>query len=681
VFVCSITDALPCPQCNDTGRLENMTNLVYWYGAYENPDGAYSFVPTSKLVDFDAGKTRVNKKIASLYQKGKLSSTDELLQKGILEMEEDLKLEPQHRTGNIGRDFLEVYEHRIPGDQEYVSQPITPVQSPAPVPKKKKMKRKLSNVESVGTDDFEKKEKKSSNIGKLPGRTKKFVDSSQPKKKKKKTINSMSNSDARVDTQTGVGASTSNDPLIVNGDQTQAGASEASKRLSAYEEYQLAIKEDGLLSNTDEDDVDAAEGSESEDEAADDSFLVDKESKPKQERRLKAQDPPKKKRKNSKFKKYKRPKGEKRKMPNDEKKRNEQRKKFKECEEKYTEIVRRWEKAIGNKDTDQIRKIYQQVLDVVHCFTAPFIEVYELSGLMKRSKRIVNDDKRKELLAKLKEQYETMKTEVPSGFSIERSLERSLAGPSKDTKVMSVKVESTSSLTEGDLLSTSEKKDDSKERPSAVVVKPKLEQPLSRPQVKSHPPKLDKKKKFSLGNLMRPSSNTPQKELSDSKASASTLGRALSPSNEKLPEWVSHVPDATADLTDEYRIFALEFLRQAAPHIPETKGINYVAIARNLEAVVHEWSFGDEAARKGDSCVNRRGKKNQTNGTRRTEDTRLDRYWNKIHGLVASISGKHRVGTIAGMIAKGQFNSPRALVKLSDESLHKSFLGQTLSNF
>jgi hypothetical protein len=287
------------------------------------------------------------------------------------------------------------------------------------ITEQKKEKRKLTDVEEIKMDDMEMKQK-SSKIGKLPDekkkkKKKKSVDVLEPKKKEKKTISNMSNIEAKEDNQTNEGVLTTLDPAIANGDQAQEGPSIVPKRLSAYEEYKLAMKEAGLQSNSDDDDdEDAAEGSSSEDEAADGSYLVDKQgSKSKQAKLSKPQDPPKKKGTSAKVKKYKRPKEEKR-APTEEKKRNEQRKKFKDCEEKYGAIVRRWEKAIDNEDKDQLRKIYNQILDVVHNFTAPFIEVYKLSALMKRSKRIMNDDKRKELFAKLKEQYEKKRAEVPS---------------------------------------------------------------------------------------------------------------------------------------------------------------------------------------------------------------------------------------------------------------------------
>jgi hypothetical protein len=191
-------------------------------------------------------------------------------------MEEDLKREPQHRTGNIGMDFLEVYEHRIPIDQDYTPETRTPEPSPALVQKEK---RKVADVEGIKTDDLE-KTKKSSKIGKIPDeKKKKSVDILEPKKKKMKTYSNMSNIGSKGDNQTNEGVSTTFDSAIVNGDQAQERPSTEPKRLSAYEEYKVVLKEVGLHSNTDDndDDDDGAEGLSTKDKVVKTSYLVDKQ--------------------------------------------------------------------------------------------------------------------------------------------------------------------------------------------------------------------------------------------------------------------------------------------------------------------------------------------------------------------------------------------------------------------
>jgi hypothetical protein len=679
-----------------------MTNLVYWYGAYDNPEGAFSFVPTTKLVDFDTGKKRVDKKVETLYKKSRLSSTDELLQKGILEMEEDLKLDPSERSGNIGRDFLEVYEHKIKAGQEYVPEPITPLQLPVSAPKKKPAKRKLADAEETPADDSTKNKTKKAKSGKKPGRKKKDPDAVDLKKKKKILANAEAGNYGGEGREKG-GAVVAGDKVVEMGEPTKEGVSEATKRLSAHDEYMLALAEEEEVS-VDSDDEDAdVDGAESDDDAADEGQLhgIESSRKPKKSKSRAASDnskkaPPKKKGKIAKAKLEKRPKGEK-KVLSEEKKRKDQQRLFRKCEKGYAHLIRRWERAIGNKDADQIQRIYTELYDVVDQFTAPFIEVYELSALMKDSKKIVSSGKRKELLAKLKEQYSTKKAEVPSGFTVEKTYEEQTDKASVAPKSAKLKkVQSITSL-DGEDTPAVEKSSDSQERGNASYihrstskgqdldagppsVASKSEQSTQPPKQQAPPPsKVDKKKKFSLGNLMRPTSTTPQQDVNDTKPPLSTSKEtpvvAVAQPAKKAPTWLSQESGATRSPLDEDRLFALEFLLQAIPNVPDGKDVDHNVIARNLELAIHNWSGSQET---GNSAALENDHATLGNGASRGDGARLDKYWNKVHAVVAGISGKHQVGTLAGMIAQGRFNTPEEVVKLSDSDLFKSFLGKSL---
>ncbi|KAG7361462.1 hypothetical protein IV203_036563 [Nitzschia inconspicua] len=701
-------------KCKASDRLVNMTNLVYWYGAYDNPEGAFSFVPTTKLVDFETGKKRMDKKLETLYKKSRLSSTDELLQKGILEMDEDIKVEPSMRSGNIGRDFLEVYEHRIPVGQEYIPEPITPVSSLALEHKSKPAKRKLTDAGSSIEDDDTVQKVKSPKTRKKPGRKKKSDDAIEPKKKKKKKATSAETSndiggDKTIDTAASV-----TKKQIQSGEQTTDGR--PTVRLSAYDEYMMALAEEGSHGDTDDEDVDIKDSG-SDDDVADEGYIAQdgkpkqqqqKKAKPKDSSSLSKKDPPKKKASTTKIKMEKRPLGEKR-VPSEERKRKEQQRLFEKCEKNHAHLIRRWRKAIDNKDGDQIQRIYSELLDVVTQFTAPFIEVYKLSALMKDSKKIVNDTKRKELLGKLKEQYETKKAEVPAGFSIERISEDQMdasAVPSKTKMAKQTKSRSSTPLQENNT-STAGKASDVQERPKTggihrsssqgqeldtgapPSVAPKSDQPppsQQQQQQKSQPltGKSEKKKKFSLGKLMRPTSSTPLPDASETKPLTSTPKEAPvainAPSVKKTPAWVSHVSQGTGKITDESRLLALEFLEQAVPFVPEGKDVNHTAIARNLESAIFRWSCAQDTAPAG-SAMNGIGKSSHSDCWDGTKDAHLLLYWNKVHALVAGISGKHQVGTIAGMISEAKFDTAEEVVELSDDILFKSFLGNPLTGF
>jgi hypothetical protein len=161
------------------------------------------------------------------------------------------------------------------------------------------------------------------------------------------------------------------------------------------------------------------------------------------------------------------------------------------------------------------------------------------------------------------------------------------------------------------------------------------------------------KKKFSLGSLMRPTSSAPKSATKNVAVKLSSSGQASR--NQKMPAWISGGTIAEIQ-SDENRSFALEFLQQAAPFVPHTRYVNHDAIARALEAAIYEWSTS-------------------THG--RSKDW-VDKYWEKVHDLVASISGKRRVGTIATLIAEGKFKSPDEIVRLSDDAIMSSFEGRTL---
>jgi hypothetical protein len=53
----------------EANRLANMTNLVYWYGAYADPLHAFSFIISSKLVSYKDGVKKGYDKLPKALQK------------------------------------------------------------------------------------------------------------------------------------------------------------------------------------------------------------------------------------------------------------------------------------------------------------------------------------------------------------------------------------------------------------------------------------------------------------------------------------------------------------------------------------------------------------------------------------------------------------------------------------
>ena len=156
----------------------------------------------------------------------------------------------------------------------------------------------------------------------------------------------------------------------------------------------------------------------------------------------------------------------------------------------------------------------------------------------------------------------------------------------------------------------------------------------------------NERKKFSLGNLMRPMSDDTKTKCPTSDNASSTV-----PDTKKhpatLPNWVTgkvllDVP------TDDRRSFGFEFLRQAVPFI-QGKGVDHNSMACALEASIDSWSEGD-----------------------------TDKYWKKIDDIVVALSGDKKIGTLSNMIAKGEFKEPADVVGLSDASIYDSFVGKPL---
>ena len=98
-------------------------------------------------------------------------------------------------------------------------------------------------------------------------------------------------------------------------------------------------------------------------------------------------------------------------------------------------------------------------------------------------------------------------------------------------------------------------------------------------------------------------------------------------------------------------MFALEFLLQAAAHFPANKGVNEESVARSIEMAIYDWSQSQRGSW-------------------------TDIYWDKVHALVAAITGKRDIGTLVDMIMDGDFASPKLLMKLSVENLENSFEGR-----
>mmetsp|Transcript_15038 Transcript_15038/g.27045 ORF Transcript_15038/g.27045 Transcript_15038/m.27045 type:complete len:598 (-) Transcript_15038:199-1992(-) len=557
------------------------------------------------------------------------------------------------------------------------------------------------------------------------------------KKKKKKSSNNDSEGQPRPKKKAksgginGEGAATTENLGSLDkdvGSSQQQDEQAGERRMSAYDEYLVAMAEDEEKSRgeTDDDDLDPDDVP-FDDDVADEKYLVD--SKPKQKKSTKStsdpiskktnKDAPKKKGTKAKVKIEKRPKGEKKAGAMEALRKVEQRR-FEACEKEFVPLIRRWEKAISNEDADQISRVYDRLLKEMEKFTAPFMEEYNLNDLMKQSKRIVNNEKRKEVLKNFAVHYKKKKSTVPDGFKAKKQEEiddnetsvvksesqTKESEPTAKTPLLRLKLESEAPNSGDDI--AAEKKEDENgvigKRKTTVAaniprsasqsqnleanaeITTQLVKSESFSQQSSQKPapaanKPERKKKFSLGNLMRPASGPSEPGMFESKPTSSirrepSEGVVQPFKTQKVLTWTVQATDSE-NVSDEDRLYALEFLEQAVPHISGSS-INHDAIARNIESAVFKWAVEGNQSINSKSLLNGNYKKSFGAVPAADEREWVDRYWNKIHDLVAAISGKHKEGTVAAMIREGKFQTPSDLVLLSEDNLWKSFEGKPL---
>lgn len=474
------------------------------------------------------------------------------------------------------------------------------------------------------------------------------------------------------------------------------------KELSAYDEYILAMKaEDEAF--TDDDDGDDQFGDFDEDGADDENFeagLVVEEdtatskgkTKTKRSKTADGRRPEKKAMKKSESAKKISKKTERKSSKELEQE------EFENCEEKYLDLLERWEKAITKKDSDMLLIVYDRLLAIVKTFSAPFMEVYDLNGLMKRSKAILNNEKRKEAIALLRSTYNTKKDCVPAGFEAvkkaqreeKENLRRKAQNEKPEESEANPSTESTPKAGKDDVQSrevasfsrkvaeraadrSTSKNHDSSRRKSTGDVKTSDE-----PEIQKEP---ERKKKFSLGNLMKSTSTSQFDSNGVGPAHRTgTSNNLLEDANTmKWPPWTATDAVIKSSVVskgeaDEERELGLAFLDQSAPFVPPAKNVHPESIARALEAATFEFAV----------------KKDKVTATTTTSSSEDDShitisesgdwvvlYWDKIHALSAALSGKdEQEGTLARMIAKGDFDNPHDVVKLSDDQLWQSYNGK-----
>jgi hypothetical protein len=353
---------------------------------------------------------------------------------------------------------------------------------------------------------------------------------------------------------------------------------------------------------------------------------------------------------------------------------------FMRCETLYARLVRKWHAAIQKENLERLRRVLTEAHEVVEDFSYSFILSYDLSNICKNSKKVLksaNEDLAQftALKEKIRTTFESKKQLVPKSYVPKKPqytfkftasatepkattpTEMDSSEQGKKPKVLDIKASrndmATKSLSQNSLDAAahppSRKGMAGAAGKSVTTGESMVEGSMAhRPAASAPKPE---RKKFLLGSLMQPRSSSQGTSQvhrgEETKAAAET---AL------VPLWVTG-PSSLDAPTEDPRRLALEFLLQMASHFPDGS-VHVDSLARSLESAVYHWA---------------------TNMSTSDVDSWMDKYWSKIHSLVAGLCGKVEKGTLQDVVLQGRFDTPDKLVGLSDDKFVASFEGKAVT--
>ena len=611
------------PRAQTKNRRESMTHLVYWYGTADL-SLAYSFIANSSIKTYEQGVEKgLDKPLQKVQKKfdsgKKLTKKEQETMNAFKALQEDLAKDVKERRNK--EPIQENYEN-----DDFVRVLITGEDDDSdgePLEDDESGEELLSDTDD---DDELVSDDESEDIG---------AEDFKPKKREK-----VSNKQRAVEVD----------------EDEDIGEDEASS--------DDAKDEDVIISDEDDDD-----------EENDEDF--GQETKPKK-KTPKSQKPAKGKKKLQRDRTSTgSTKRKERKDVTMETLRRREHKAFAENERVFLPILEQWKVAIDAKDVEAIEAGLRKALDSVDELTAPFMEEYKISPLMKTMKGVLKGQKRdtaqyKELLRKLQEVYTQKKPLVPPGYKPKKAKPPSKQKVSKNERKpeqgvsmdedrkpesVSIKVdkgESAQGSSEAKLPETvlfSPKKRDPSQDSSALkseesksAASPKREtEDLSQGSKVSI--QKSEKKSFSLSSLFNPK---PQSSEGKSGGDGLPKRKSLEKVEKKLPSWMTSAPTDTVPLSSDGidRAFAFEFLEGATSRFPEER-VNQGFMARALEAAVYQWS--------------------------REHYKKDEVYWDKIHAITAAICGKTEPGTLVASIMAGEYATAKEVIMLPEDVLLRSF--------
>lgn len=332
---------------------------------------------------------------------------------------------------------------------------------------------------------------------------------------------------------------------------------------------------------------------------------------------------------------------------------------FDSCEKNYGALIARWEKALAQERYEAIKVVFGDLANEVEKMSAPFIELYGIPALLKKSKTFFESDEKKAYYNTVRMQFKThhaaRKITVPVGFKpTKRVTSSSVESGEKESYPEPMAVEKASPKHEEDAPML--QRQITADGTTPIAKKENVPQSIRAEHVSTSGPKsldrdfekkllpLPKKARLSLGEMLKSQSFTPQ----DS-AATTVLSSSVVETKSSEIAWLTAVPAIDSGLNGT-RTLALEFFKEAAARLKSDK-LNPDSVVRSIEKAIYEWSQS-------------KPKKEET-------------YWKKVHCIIAAICGKYgKPGGLAHKISNGDFKRPQDILDISDDVLLKCFNGE-----
>jgi len=660
-----------------------MTRLIFWYGVkFEDRGQAFSFVPATKLINFEEGEMKGYCKVPKKIQRKKekkqrMTKTEEQIMRGLREIVEDMQLGKEDRAAWMMK-FKEDYE--LAEDESA-----------------KEVKSKQKST-SVGKEADGEQEEVALPKKRKPGRPKKHDEKSTKRKpgRPKKVVDVMpseKSSDVKVKKKPGR-------PKKSKNEQAENTATDAAEKAAAEVETPASKKwivvDEDQESDVDMDDDNDRDYDFDANDSNDDVMSIDKNSDSDMETSKKRQADTSEKKsikqvktimsesekaveKRAKAAEYREKKARERAeaqglvytkgrvgRKSKQTMMEEEQMKFTKCEEVFLPKMERLKQAKDGINAKAALKILNSITAQAEMLTPPFLQEYPLGMLIKAVRKAFEGvhpevkEKCRDLTSEMKRLYNEKEKKIPEAFEPVKSKTHEAPLDNKqdsDYSMDSVKSETISTQTEK-VVVKSEKDTERTEKTSARTEKvllpesaanrnpetslssiiPKRNSEMSLPEPVSRKIVAPQSKKtFSIKGMFEKPKPPPKLKIS--------VPTPLSPKPKALPSWVTGPALKTEEFHEQHakqRSLGLEFLIDSAYLMTSslTKRFDPESVSQSLELAI----FAETKLR----------------------GRNWQQYWEKVHDVVAMLSpGKSKLNAILQGIVSGDYQEPSELVKLS----------------